>query len=406
MSQKIKRSDIISLLSEACELEHGLACSYLYAAFSIKQSTGEGDLDWRQLQAARKWAGQLYFIASQEMFHLSQVWNILTAIGGTPYYWRPNFPQSHRYYPIDLPLVLEPFGKKSLKRFIFYELPEHISEKDYLEREFSISSEKINSSFTVGKLYETILNGLEQIQEKDLFIGSPSLQVGAETCHFSEIIKVTDLDSAKRAIHIITEQGEGTRTDQNDCHYGLYLSIEKEYERFIKDAESQGISFEPSRHIVSNPMPSFYAGQIPSGAHLIKDPYTEKVSILFDDIYSLMLRILQFVFQCGPLPNNQERIFADIAIQLMTRVIKPLGESLTLLPVGGTHSLNCGPAFGLYRHVNFPHDADEVIKLVEESLNQSLDKCNNLATSTHSPEQLHNAASNIGAIINYLNAFL
>src|SRR5258706_1202364 len=108
------RSDLMSLLTEACELEHGLACSYLYAAFTLRQNifeTANGvdapPLTSEQLQAIRRWAGQLYFIASQEMMHLSQVWNLLSAIGGVPYYMRPNFPQGHKYYPIDLPLKLD-----------------------------------------------------------------------------------------------------------------------------------------------------------------------------------------------------------------------------------------------------------------------------------------------------------
>jgi hypothetical protein len=30
------------MLCEAAELEHGIMCQYLYAAFSLKQSTDEG----------------------------------------------------------------------------------------------------------------------------------------------------------------------------------------------------------------------------------------------------------------------------------------------------------------------------------------------------------------------------
>ena len=88
----------LSVLTEACELEHGLACSYLFAAFSLKDQY-DGGLSAEELHLARKWAGQVYFIAAQEMLHLAQVWNLLTAIGGTPYYFRPNFPQTAKYYP-------------------------------------------------------------------------------------------------------------------------------------------------------------------------------------------------------------------------------------------------------------------------------------------------------------------
>lgn len=36
------RGQLIYLLREAAELEHGIMCQYLFAAFSLKQSTGEG----------------------------------------------------------------------------------------------------------------------------------------------------------------------------------------------------------------------------------------------------------------------------------------------------------------------------------------------------------------------------
>ncbi|MDO3626116.1 ferritin-like domain-containing protein [Mucilaginibacter sp. BT774] len=403
MASNGKRSEIISLLSEACELEHGLACSYLYAAFSIKQSASEGDITWDQLQYARRWAGQLYFIASQEMFHLSQAWNLLTALGGTPYYGRPNFPQSHRYYPIDLPLVLEPFGERALKRFIFYELPEHVSDVEFLVKEFHIPKERIQKAFTVGKLYESILNGIKQIPESKLFIGDPALQVGPEVCHFNEIVKVTNRETALRAIHTITEQGEGTKTDQLDCHYGLYLEIEREYRNMRIAATEKGLKFEPARKVIENPMPAFYAGQILAGANVIKNDFSSHVSVLFDNIYSLMLRMLQYVFQSGPLPDGLQKNIADGSIQLMTRVLKPLGEALTLLPSGHGNDLKCGPSFGLYRHVSFPANFRETLYLIIEALTQSADQCKVLSNNAAAPAQLLNATANLVSVQTYIS---
>src|SRR5688572_6699065 len=92
-----------SLLSEACEVEHALACSYLFAAFSLKTQ----GLPWEHQQRVRLWAAQVYFVASQEMLHLAQVWNLLTAVGGVPYYGRPAFPVDRDYFPIGSPLTLE-----------------------------------------------------------------------------------------------------------------------------------------------------------------------------------------------------------------------------------------------------------------------------------------------------------
>ena len=79
------REELTSLLTEACELEHGLACSYLFAAFSLKQRPIEGGVTTDQAHQVKFWASQIFFVASQEMLHLAQAWNLLSAIGGAHY---------------------------------------------------------------------------------------------------------------------------------------------------------------------------------------------------------------------------------------------------------------------------------------------------------------------------------
>jgi hypothetical protein len=58
------REQLIYLLSLAADLEHSLTCQYLFAAFSLKQSAGEGvteaQLDQIDLVPGRRrfiWAG-------------------------------------------------------------------------------------------------------------------------------------------------------------------------------------------------------------------------------------------------------------------------------------------------------------------------------------------------------------
>jgi Ferritin-like len=367
------RSDLMSLLTEACELEHGLACSYLYSAFTLRQSAFESDNDKNvnplssmQFQAIRRWAGQLYFIASQEMMHLSQVWNLLTAIGGTPYYMRPNFPQGHKYYPVDLPLKLEPFSKKALKRFTFYELPSQVSDTDFLKKEFNISKDKLKKAFTVGELYTQIRECFDTIPEHLLFIGNKELQVGPDVCHFNEIVKVVDRKTANSAIETIMEQGEGNSNDQLDCHYGLFVKMDLEFDELEKQAKNKN-AFVPSRRTIQNPITSIQKDKGPAGANPITDPYTNEVAVLFDNIYSLMLRILQYVFQSGPLPGQMQTTLSDVAIQIMTRVLKPIGEALTLLPAGKEYKhLTAGPAFGLYRHVSLPANFPAALTIIKE----------------------------------------
>src|SRR5437763_4179148 len=105
------REALISLLCEAAELEHGIMCQYLFAAFTLKQSKDEG-LTEEQLAAANRWRKQVLHVATQEMLHLALVQNLLTAIGGPPHLVRPNLPQPAGHYPAGVQLALLPFGEQ------------------------------------------------------------------------------------------------------------------------------------------------------------------------------------------------------------------------------------------------------------------------------------------------------
>lgn len=91
------REDLINTLHLAAELEHNLMCQYLFAAYSMKRSTSEG-LSEVQLEKTRGWGALMTMVARQEMEHMGLVLNLLSAIGGTPYFQRPNFPQRKERY--------------------------------------------------------------------------------------------------------------------------------------------------------------------------------------------------------------------------------------------------------------------------------------------------------------------
>jgi hypothetical protein len=358
------RSDLFTLLSEACELEHGLACSYLYSSFSLKQNIDEG-ITPNELHYTKKWASKIFFIASQEMLHLAQVWNLLNAIGGSPYYFRPNFPQKSKYYPIHLPLKLEPFSYEALKRFILYELPSEINEKEFAKVNFGYTSEDDYSYKTVGELYSLIADGFQNINEKTLFIGNHDLQLGQEEIDFREIIKVTDRDSALEAIKLITHQGEGTKKDRDDCHHGIFLSIENEY----KDILRSNPSFAPARNCLTNPITYLKGNYSSSYGEFIINDVTRELSDAFDDIYNLMLRSLQFSF--SEINIIHRRITSKFAINLMIRTIKPLGEFLTTQPAFNNEFFKtAGATFALTRHIPFPNNYDVTIQVIKERSNE------------------------------------
>src|SRR5262245_19324540 len=83
------REALIYMLCEAAELEHGIMCQYLFAAFSLKKRAEEGLSD-AELDATQRWRRSVMHIATQEMLHLALVHNILSAIGAAPHLARPN----------------------------------------------------------------------------------------------------------------------------------------------------------------------------------------------------------------------------------------------------------------------------------------------------------------------------
>src|SRR5262249_28308273 len=121
------REQLLQTLAVGSELEHGLCLQYLFTAFSLKDDVREG-LSPRELTFVRKWKANIFLIAAQEMLHLAQAANLSTAVGGALHLRRPNFPQSHDYYPTRLAWGLFPFSREIIRVYACYERPVHMSE--------------------------------------------------------------------------------------------------------------------------------------------------------------------------------------------------------------------------------------------------------------------------------------
>ena len=179
------RAQLIYLLTEAAELEHGIMCCYLFAALSIKKDVNEGIAE-EQLPMIRRWRGVILQIAIQEMVHMSLACNLLTAVGGAPHLNRPNLPVSPHTCPPTFKLELVPFCRESLDNFVFIERPEDMEPagentgpglalppQSKLSDIFSSAREYDNQ----GRLYRGIEDGLEYLSQKygedRLFLGPP-----------------------------------------------------------------------------------------------------------------------------------------------------------------------------------------------------------------------------------------
>src|SRR5512133_1415713 len=184
------REALIYMLYEAAELEHGIMCQYLFAAFSLKQGEDEG-LTAQELAAVLRWRRVVAHVATEEMLHLALVQNLLSAIGSAPHLARPNLPAPAHHYPAGVILTLVPFGERALQHFMFLERPEGMAlegaegidapvhEAVPLMAEGDIVPQPQDFA-TIGHLYRSIEHGIDHLAEKfgerNLFVGRARAQ--------------------------------------------------------------------------------------------------------------------------------------------------------------------------------------------------------------------------------------
>jgi ferritin-like protein len=123
------REHLVYLITQACELEQGVLCEYLFALYSLKRDPHDG-LGGQQFAQVARWGRTLSKVAIQEMRHLALATNLLTALGAVPHLHRPNFPIRCRWYPPDVRLALVPFGEAALRHFMYLERPDSIDLQD------------------------------------------------------------------------------------------------------------------------------------------------------------------------------------------------------------------------------------------------------------------------------------
>jgi CDGSH-type Zn-finger protein/truncated hemoglobin YjbI len=377
------REALIYMLCEAAELEHGIMCQYLFAAFSLKQAAAEG-LTQPQLAAVTRWRKQVSHVATQEMLHLALVHNLLSAIGAAPHLARPNLPQPADHYPAGVQLALLPFGEQALRHFMFLERPEGMDLQDAeglaaVARAEPMMSERDivprrQDFATVGHLYRSIeagIAGLVAAHGEDwLFVGPPRAQATQDHFRWPELVAVTDAVSAQRAIDTILEQGEGPRGDWRNAHFGQFVAILDDYEQMTQADPA----FAPVRPVVAaNVRPPESGAQVP----LISDPLTARVTDLFNVGYEILLQIFERYFAHTQETDVQLKVLADATVALMLQVIKPLGDLITTLPVGpGQPGSNAGPSFELFYETDYlmPH-RDAAWALLTERLAEAAWLC-------------------------------
>jgi hypothetical protein len=385
------REELISTLHLAAELEHNLMCQYLFAAYTMKRATSEG-LTEVQLEKTRTWGGLVTVVARQEMCHMGLALNLLSAIGGTPHFQRPNFPQRKDHYGrMNIKSELTRFNPETIRRFQGFEAPHPPPGPEFCSTRGS-SREELRAQLlapqvfaqrppatpatiaakgkrpreieftSVQDLYQSLATGFvtvtEKIGEKKLFIGDVNAEIwgGPNTPYGAgsmddlnqyglDIIQVVDLQSAIDAIVEIIEEGEGIQAPPDyieHTHYCIFTDM-------LQEMQNERRKFDPARPVVRNPLTRMHPDiTAPREVNLITRPETREIAGLFNLTYELLLMMMLFLYG-GRRKTLQQSVDLMNAIffPLMTMFIRPLSETLTQLPAFKNKKGNAGPGFEL-----------------------------------------------------------
>jgi hypothetical protein len=409
------RSQLIYLLTEAAEIEHGVMCCYLFAAFSLKSSTDEGVTD-AQLRKIRKWSRLLRGVAVEEMLHLGAVCNLLTAIGGAPHLRRPNFPiRMDRRGGFHLRLA--PFSLETIEQFIAIEEPDELVGHDgKVERSLPVEVQpRLSDIFasereyhTQGRLYRGIEDGFvylaQKYGEKGLFISGPESQIAAPM-HFGslpQLTPVSDLASALEAINVIVVQGEGASRDTPDSHYNKFKTIWQEY----KDTLAEAPQFQPTRPVLINPYAVPPTDQTDStDLNFLDDPDTAELSNLSDACYELMVQILGRLFVRAEESDDELQRLSRAAETLMVDIVVPLADALTRSPAGPSHpGKTAGISFRLSRGATIPTHKDAARAVFLERLGELSAYCTFLQLRARAPALLAKTKNALAKVAQDLRA--
>jgi hypothetical protein len=356
------REALIYTMGKAAELEHLVMCQYLYAAFSLKEDVAEGVPEELE-PTVQGWRRELMHIGEQEMLHLALVQNLLNSIGAAPRLGRPNFPLPPQAMPARVQMALLPFGEAALRHFAFLERPEGMDMADpegfaALAKASELSHDEadeigphLQDFETVGHLYRSIEDGLtslaERMGEPGLFIGPGRAQATPEYLEFDELMPVTDLASARAAIEVIVEQGEGARGDWREAHFGRLVRMLDDYLAIRSDHPE----FEPVRPVMLAHVRPLASGQ---RVELIGHGFTARCCDLLNATYELILQLLSRYFAHTDETPEQLAALVGVAVGLMKLVVKPLGSLVTRMPMGPDHpDRTAGPALELFYETDY-----------------------------------------------------
>jgi len=384
------RGELVRALRDAATIELAVMLQYLYAAFSIPTHGAGSEHVRRGLWSPRQLAlacgdggqtrdggmrGSLLTVAREEMIHFLVVNNIITAIGEPFHVPLIDFGAINHQLPIPLDLSLEPLSVGSVTKFIAIEQPIRLVEE--VDRRGSAPPESdVDERYrSVSELYADIREGLRRVP--DLFMVGKGrgggehhlfLRRSVNDVHPDYQLEVDDLASALFAVDVVTEQGEGNvlpsigpatgETSHFDTFLRMYTCLTAAQ---LTGPPERAAPWTPAYPALRNP--TLLAGD--AAKELVTDPAAAEVMRLFNRAYFMALELMVQHFGESPDASLRRSGLMNRAIDVMTGVMRPLGELLTTLP-SGRRGATAGPSFELESvpgHLSRPDVARRAISL-------------------------------------------
>jgi hypothetical protein len=396
------RSQLVPALQHAAMIELAVMLQYLYAAFSIPtygaglEYVRRGEWTSEQLQLICGDGGEtrdkgmrssLLTVAREEMIHFLIVNNIIMAIGEPFYIPSIDFGAINNQLLVPLDFSLEPLGIGSVARFIAIEQPEDLIGEVKCGDLMSSSSPEENHHLysSLSELYGNIREGLQRVP--NLFMVDKGrgggehhlfLRESINAVHPDYQLEVDDLASALFAIDVVTEQGEGniltSVMPEEESHFDTFLRMsEFLMTEQMKGVRSRRAPWSPAYPVVRNP--TLHPGN--PAKELVTDPNAREVLQLFNRSYFMMLQLMVQHFGQCPDSSLRRSELMNMAIEVMTGVMRPLAELLVRMP-SGRRGKTAGPSFELESlpgYASRPDVAWRAIALRFEHLAVAARKC-------------------------------
>lgn len=337
------KQQLFTWLQTAIELEHSTIPPYLAAMFTINENT-----NYDAYYAIRS-------VVMEEMLHMTLACNVMNAVGGSPAIDQPDFvpeyPAELKFAGRDFDVGLIKFSKAAIETFLKIEKPEDITIPKGPNEMFARALQIDIPKQTIGEFYNMVIMYMEalchEFGEDAIFNGDINNQLLPEQFYGGggEITVVKDLTSAIKAIHTITEQGEGATPDsiwdgdaatfgqeKEVAHYFMFNQIREE--RYYKEGDTpqkppSGKKMDVNWKIAANMVDNPKAHKFPEGSE------ARQKAEEFNNMYSNFLHLLHVTFNGSPGSMEQ-------AVLIMYK-LKYLALELLNIPVGDNKV--AGPPF-------------------------------------------------------------